>query len=163
MRIWSLHPKYLDARGLVALWREGLLAQAVLQGRTNGYLRHPQLRRFQEHSSPVGLIAAYLRVVHEEAARRGYRFAAKKVSRSRAPNHLSVTRGQLQFEWHHLMEKLRTRDPKWAARLAPRTTPQPHPLFRVVRGDVAAWEKGERPLPRADRKDRAVGARARPA
>jgi hypothetical protein len=29
-RIWSLHPKYLDARGLVALWREGLLAQAVL-------------------------------------------------------------------------------------------------------------------------------------
>jgi len=25
MRLWTLHPKYLDARGLVALWREGLL------------------------------------------------------------------------------------------------------------------------------------------
>ncbi|HEU5178767.1 MAG TPA: pyrimidine dimer DNA glycosylase/endonuclease V, partial [Burkholderiales bacterium] len=32
MRLWSLHPKYLDARGLVALWREALLAQAVLRG-----------------------------------------------------------------------------------------------------------------------------------
>jgi carboxyl-terminal processing protease len=29
MRLWSLHPKYLDAQGLVALWREALLAKAV--------------------------------------------------------------------------------------------------------------------------------------
>jgi hypothetical protein len=28
---------------LVAVWREGLLAQAVLQGKTNGYKNHPQL------------------------------------------------------------------------------------------------------------------------
>lgn len=32
MRLWSLHPSYLDAVGLVALWREGLLARKVLQG-----------------------------------------------------------------------------------------------------------------------------------
>ena len=36
MRLWSLHPRYLDAKGLVALWREGLLAQAVLKGQTKG-------------------------------------------------------------------------------------------------------------------------------
>ena len=37
MRLWSLRPKYLDSQGLVALWREGLLAQAVLRGKTRGY------------------------------------------------------------------------------------------------------------------------------
>jgi hypothetical protein len=31
MRIWSLHPKYLDSKGLVALWRESLLAKNVLR------------------------------------------------------------------------------------------------------------------------------------
>lgn len=37
MRLWTLHPKYLDPKGLVALWRETLLAQRVLAGRTRGY------------------------------------------------------------------------------------------------------------------------------
>ena len=32
MRLWSLHPCYLDPAGLVAVWREGLLARAVLRG-----------------------------------------------------------------------------------------------------------------------------------
>ena len=27
MRIWTLHPEYLDGRGLTALWRETLLAR----------------------------------------------------------------------------------------------------------------------------------------
>lgn len=161
MRIWSLHPKYLDARGLVALWREGLLAQAVLRGETTGYRHHPQLRRFQEQSSPLGLIAEYLRVVHGEAMNRGYRFSAGKISRSRTPRQLAVTRGQLQFEWRHLMEKLRTRDPERRARLATLNAPQAHPLFRLVRGDVAPWEKAavppHKPLRQARRKRRAAG------
>jgi hypothetical protein len=106
VRIWSLHPKYLDARGLVALWREGLLTQAVLTGKTKGYVHRPQLRRFQEQSSPIGYIAEYLRGVHREAVNRGYLFVAAKISRSRARGCLTVTRGQLEFEWHHLMEKL---------------------------------------------------------
>jgi len=160
VRIWSLHPKYLDARGLVALWREGLLAQAVLKGETNGYTRHPQLLRFRERSSPVGFIAEYLRGVHEEAVNRGYQFAVAKISRSRAPGHLAVTRGQLEFEWHHLMEKLRVRDPEWLSRLSTVKTPKPHSLFRVVRGDVAQWEKGasppNKPLQRTRRKRRAA-------
>ena len=41
MRLWTLHPQYLDPRGLVALWREALLAQKVLLGRTRGYRAHP--------------------------------------------------------------------------------------------------------------------------
>jgi Pyrimidine dimer DNA glycosylase len=47
MRIWSLHPQYLDRQGLTAAWREGLLAQKVLTGTTKGYRNHPQLRRFR--------------------------------------------------------------------------------------------------------------------
>jgi hypothetical protein len=47
MRIWSIHPKYLDIKGLVALWREALLAKHVLEGRTKGYRNHPQLDRFK--------------------------------------------------------------------------------------------------------------------
>ena len=158
MRIWSLHPSYLDARGLVALWREALLAQAVLRGETTGYTRHPQLLRFQERSSPAGSMAEYLRGVHAEAVARGYRFAAAKIGRSRAPGRLTVARGQLEFEWHHLLEKLRLRDPQRRARLARLRTPRPHPLFRVVRGDVAPWEKGAlppgEPLPSMRRKRR---------
>lgn len=142
MRIWSLHPKYLDAHGLVALWREGLLAQAVLSGRTKGYTRHPQLTRFQQRHSPVGYIAEYLRIVHDEATTRGYHFDGRKISRSRASGKLDVSRGQLQYEWSHLMEKLKARNPRWKAQLESVKLPEQHPLFRVHRGGVAEWEKG---------------------
>lgn len=47
MRLWSLHSRYLDSRGLVALWRESLRAQKVLMGDTIGYRHHPQLDRFR--------------------------------------------------------------------------------------------------------------------
>jgi hypothetical protein len=142
MRIWSLHPKYLDARGLAALWREALLAQAVLTGATQGYLHHPQLVRFREQRTPLGFIAEYLRAVHGEAANRGYRFAAARIARASTRGRLTVTRGQLAFEWRHLLAKLKTRDPELHAQLAIVKAPQAHPLFRVVRGGVAPWEKG---------------------
>jgi hypothetical protein len=141
MRIWSLHPQYLDARGLVALWREALLAQAVLRGRTKGYLHHPQLLRFRAETAPVGFIAAYLRAVHDEAAMRGYGFAADKITRTQATGRLVVTRGQLEYEWRHLLQKLSARAPERFARLASVKRPRAHPLFQVVRGDVADWEK----------------------
>jgi hypothetical protein len=144
LRLWSLHPKYLDSRGLVALWREALLAQAVLRGRTRGYRHHPQLARFREQPSPAGCIAAYLRTVHAEAAARGYRFAARKIGRACTTVRVPVTRGQLQFEWRHLMAKLRTRDPQRRRRLAAVRKPLAHPLFRAVPGHVAPWERGQR-------------------
>lgn len=145
MRLWSLHPKYLDAAGLVALWREGLLAQAVLRGATRGYTRHPQLQRFREASAPVASVAAYLRAVHHEASVRGYRFDASKLARARGIPKLSVTDGQLALEWRHLLRKLRTRSPQRYRELRRITTPAPHPLFEVVAGGTAAWERASHP------------------
>jgi len=147
VRLWSLHPKYLDAKGLVALWREALLAQAVLRGKTKGYRQHPQLLRFRASASPVGSVAEYLRIVHAEATTRGYRFVARRIARDRASTSLIVTRGQLELEWRHLLEKLTTRDPERRARFAAVKNPQANPLFRVVRGGVAEWERAL-PTPR---------------
>lgn len=140
MRLWSLHPQYLDAKGLVALWREGLLAQAVLLGRTRGYRHHPQLARFLATPAPAKHIAAYLRQVHAEASRRGYRFDAAKIGSGGRVAPLRVTRGQLEFEWRHLGRKLKSRAPSVRAQLAAVRRPRPHPLFRVVAGGVADWE-----------------------
>jgi hypothetical protein len=140
LRLWSLHPRYLDAKGLVALWREALLAQAVLRGETRGYRHHPQLDRFRDAGSPVGAIAAYLRAVHAEAARRGYRFDRKKIGRGRSVSRIAATRGQLDYEWKRLRAKLRARDPSRLAALKSIKRPAPHPLFRVVAGGIADWE-----------------------
>ena len=144
MRLWSLHPKYFDARGLVAVWREGLLAQAVLSGRTKGYRHHPQLQRFRVQSSPLGAIADYLRGVHAESIKRGYVFAAQKISPARGSGPIAVTRGQVEHEWLHLMMKLARRDPKTYTRLKAVRRPQAHPTLRIVPGNVEPWEKGER-------------------
>src|SRR5262249_30309476 len=106
MRLWSLHPKYLDARGLVALWRDALLAQKVLRGETHGYRHHPQLIRFRTQTSHVGAIVEYLRAVHVESLARGYRFEVGKIGRRRRTRAIGVTRGQIRHEWRHLMAKL---------------------------------------------------------
>lgn len=176
MRLWSLHPGYLDAKGLVACWREALLAQAVLAGRTKGYTRHPQLERFRDTPEPLAAIGAYLAAIAEEATRRGYHFDATRILEPPAtaadpPEHLpfphgavpsappsptpvptpasgghaclDVTTGQLALERRHLLAKLRRRSPSDVARLerveADRV--DPHPMFRVVEGGVAAWER----------------------
>ncbi|TXT39165.1 MAG: hypothetical protein FD138_148 [Planctomycetota bacterium] len=140
MRLWTLHPKHLDARGLVALWREGLLAQAVLNGQTRGYTRHPQLIRFQESKSPRAAIAEYLRAVHAESLRRGYHFDVSKIGSGKSILPIKVTRGQLDYEWEHLRAKVQRRDPQWWEQIQSLKRPQPHPLFRIVPGPVAAWE-----------------------
>ncbi len=145
MRLWSLHPKYLDARGLVALWREALLAQAVLRGETTGYRYHPQLERFRAQCAPLGAIADYLREVYEEAVRRGYRFAPDKIGPAGGSGFITVTRGQLEYERCHLMTKLAIRDPQAFNQLEHIRRLQPHPLFRIVRGGIEKWEKRTAP------------------
>ena len=139
MRLWSLHPSYLDAKGLVALWREALLAQAVLGGHTRGYRHHPQLARFREHG--VASVATYLRAVHQEAARRGYAFDASRIARAKCDVTLDVTRGQMAHEWEHLSRKLARRDPERLRGVERVKRPRAHPLFRIVAGDVAEWER----------------------
>src|ERR1044071_2873546 len=111
MRLWSIHPRHLDAAGLVAVWREGLLARAVLQGRTRGYRHHPQLGRFRESPRPVAAIDSYLLIIYREARKRRYRFDRELPGKGPATRRkIAVTTGQISFEWQHLQKKLRARD-----------------------------------------------------
>jgi hypothetical protein len=142
MRLWSLHPQYLDPKGLIALWREGLLAQAVLARKTRGYRHHPQLVRFLQSSAPTTYVAVYLQQVHAEATRRGYHFDVRKIGRGGDIEQLLVTNGQLRHEWVHLSGKLKKRSPTWLGQLPTVELPEPHPLFRVVDGGIAEWEVG---------------------
>lgn len=142
MRLWSLHPKYLDAPGLVALWREALLAQAVLRCETKGYRSHPQLHRFRDESTPVRFITTYLQHVHFEAVIRGCRFDGSESPPDRASTQIEVPTGQLEFEWLHLAEKLRKWNPECYAIQRATVLPVLHPLFRVVPGEVTPWERG---------------------
>ena len=111
MRLWSLHPQYLDPQGLVALWREALLAQAVLRGKTIGYRHHPQLDRFRSQTAPLSTMNAYLSAVHAEASARGYSFDKSKVGPVRRRTPIPVSSGQLAYEWEHLLAKLSARNP----------------------------------------------------
>lgn len=148
VRIWSLHPSLLDRQGLVACWRESLLAQAVLLGRTRGYTRHPQLQRFREHPAPVTAIASYLRGLHQEALERGYRFDASRISEALPEEtsgvlRIKVSTGQLEFEWTHLQAKLALRSPQLQASTTTPPSPVPtHPLLTPVPGAVEDWERG---------------------
>jgi Pyrimidine dimer DNA glycosylase len=141
MRLWTLHPKYLDAAGLVALWREGLLAQKVLHNETLGYRAHPQLVRFKNHDDSPTLIAAYLHAVCEEATARGYNFDREKIRARRSRKKITATRGQLWYEWRHLRKKLEARSPGKFAEIDRVLRPSAHPIFSIVAGDVETWEK----------------------
>ncbi|HIT76725.1 MAG TPA: hypothetical protein IAA98_14180 [Candidatus Avipropionibacterium avicola] len=141
MRLWSLHPRHLDRQGLVAGWREALLAQAVLAGDTTGYRNHPQLERFRAQDDPLGAIGDYLCGLHEEATARGYHFDRTRIRRPAGESGaLAVTSGQIAHEWSHLGAKLADRSPDDAQRLR-RAQPECHPLFHVVDGPIEAWER----------------------
>jgi hypothetical protein len=144
VRLWSLHPQYLDRQALVACWREALLAQAVLAGRTRGYRHHPQLRRLAAQPDPVASVAAYLQALAAEADRRGYRFDRTRIDvvpadRASVPR-VPVTDGQLAYEWQHLLTKVGARNPHLLEGLTAVASPEPHPLFTVVAGDMEEWE-----------------------
>jgi hypothetical protein len=141
MRLWTVHPKHLDARGLVALWREALLAQAVLRGQTRGYRHHPQLVRFRAAPDPLAAITAYLHAVADETAARGYRFDRRRIHAPATALTMEETQGQLDHEWAHLLRKLQVRDPPRHRALRALDTAEPHPCFRIVPGRVRDWEK----------------------
>ena len=140
MRLWTIHPRYLDTKGLLAVWREGLLAQTVLQNKTKGYRNHPQLKRFSASSNALGAIADYLRVISTEAEARGYQFNTDKIGSVEFIGQIPCTRGQLLYEWSHLRKKLQQRDPNRYRELERVEEPEPHPLFAIVEGDVEDWE-----------------------
>jgi hypothetical protein len=131
----------LDAKGLVALWREALLARAVLTGQTFGYRHHPQLVRFRAASDPLAAINTYLAGVADEARVRGYHFDRRKIRGRRTHPKITETRGQLLTEWDYLLKKLENRAPDLARLWQALPQPSAHGLFRVVDGPVREWEK----------------------
>jgi hypothetical protein len=141
MRLWSIHPSYLDSKGLVALWREGLLARKVLEGKTKGYKNHPQLLRFKAAKDPMKAIDAYLKAVAEEAKERGYNFDTSKILSVRTSPILTVTDGQMAHEMLHLSGKLTVRDPERLKSLSRKGSVKAHPLFQIIPGEVEDWEK----------------------
>lgn len=148
MRIWSIHPSYLDTKGLVACWRESLLAQEVLKGNTKGYKNHPQLQRFKESDNPIGFIGAYLVTIAQEGFKIGYHFKEEKIFRPLIGKQLEVTKGQLQFEFEHLYKKLIERKSGKAMDVrrilfqdCVMKSEYANPIFKVIDGQVESWEK----------------------
>ncbi len=140
MRIWSIHPRYLDTKGLVALWREALLAKYVMEGKTKGYKNHPQLIRFETGKKPFDSINQYLSVVYKEAVNRGYNFDKNKVQWSFKPVELTVTKGQIKYETIHLKKKLKLRDISKYNDLITQKEILAHPLFKIIDGEIEDWE-----------------------
>jgi len=137
MRLWSIHPKYLDSKGLVALWRESLLAKRVLEGKTFGYKQHPQLERFRHNS--MSLINSYLLYVNEEAKERGYNFDRSKIGKL-GREKITVTEGQILYEFQHLKNKLKIRNSEKYEALLKVHIVESHPVFTILKGPVEKWE-----------------------
>ena len=145
MRLWSIHPQYLDRQGLLACWRESLLAKAVLEGKTKGYTNHPQLIRLKDSGKPIVAVKLYLDWLADEADHRRYHFDRNKIRHGKKVEFLDkpilVSTGQLEYEWDHLLAKVKTRDPKWYQQLQKNNIISPHPLFNIWTGDIESWER----------------------
>ena len=143
MRLWTLHPKYLDPQGLVALWREALLARAVLSDETRGYKNHPQLDRFKSQKDPCLAINAYLIGIFEESLSRGYSFNQSKIEPVKDVLQIEATSEQVNFEWRHLLGKLSSRNPLIYERWQNVFDLDPHSLFHIIPGEIESWERGQ--------------------
>lgn len=142
MRIWSVDPGFLDPKGLVACWRETLLARKVLKGETRGYRNHPQLERFKILPDPLCFLDWYLQTLFEESLRRGYHFDESKFLKRENREKIPLNQDQLQWEWNHLGEKLQLRDPLFYQKWQQKKTALANPVFKLQEGPVESWEKG---------------------
>jgi len=140
LRLWSIHPCYLDSKGLVALWRETLLAQKVLLGKTKGYKEHPQLFRFKNLDDPIKAISCYLHSIADEADSRKYKFNRNKIIKNDECTQIQVTERQIDYEFNHLLKKLKIRDVNRYNELKTLNRIDTHPLFSRIDGDIEEWE-----------------------
>lgn len=140
MRIWSLHPSLLDTKGLVALWRETLLAKHVLEGKTKGYTNHPQLNRFKATENPIFAINYYLSEVQKEAEKRGYNFNKNKIDWNFKLIQIKVNDKQVEYEFRHLLKKLEIRDIQKFENLKNIKKIKLHPMFKEIKGEIEDWE-----------------------
>jgi len=143
LRLWSISPRYLDSVGLVALWRESLLALRVLEGLTRGYRNHPQLARFKQCSNPLKAINTYLYYVWIEGRRRDFSFREDRIRRDMVDTSLKipVSEGQLKYEVWHLLRKVFNRNPAWFNYLLQLSCFDPNPLFYPTPGGIELWER----------------------
>ena len=142
MRLWSIHPKYLDSKGLVALWREALLAQKVLEEKTQGYRNHPQLTRFKLYKKPLEAIGSFLNYIYKEGTRRGYNFNKNKILfEGCLRGIIEVSDEQINYEFKHLIKKLEKRDLILNKQLIKLRNIEPNPLFKIIKGKIELWEK----------------------
>jgi len=102
MRLWSIHPVYVDSKGLVAVWREALLAKAVLEGKTMGYKNHPQLTRFRDSEYTIDCINRYLSHIYDESVKRGYNFDRRKIDPISHSMMFTVTNKQIEYEKRYI-------------------------------------------------------------
>jgi hypothetical protein len=140
MRLWSIHPQQLDHVALVAVWREGLLAKKVLEGKTKGYTNHPQLDRFKSAENPLNAINNYLHEIVDEADRRGYHFNRSKLVSRVNYSPIPLTNGQLDYEWQHHLRKSKIRTPQHYKKIKPENA-KAHPLFTLQNGPIQPWER----------------------
>jgi hypothetical protein len=115
-----------------------------LAGATKGYRHHPQLDRFRQSGHPSRAIASYLWSVADEAKERGYVFDVSKIAMRRGTVTIPVTNGQLAYEFTHLKQKLRQRDPKRLQLVSKRESLKVNSMFKAVDGPIAPWERTRR-------------------
>lgn len=139
MRLWTIHPSHLDRAGLLACWREGLLARRVRASTVPiGYANHPQLHRWPD----VATLDAYLHGLVDEAEVRGYRFDRTKLGARINTSPIPVSTGQVDFEAGRLVSKMWARGGRPRAPLSPGAI-QVHPIFTIYSSDkVEEWERG---------------------
>ncbi len=143
MRVWTIHPRYLDTKGLVAAWREGLLAQKVLEGETKGYKNHPQLLRFKRKEKCLVLIGKYLFGIYAEAVERKYKFDQSKIKyyKEDETESIEVTSRQIEYEFELLKWKLEKRDSVKYYSIMNIRDPQINGVFTKIDGNIEDWEK----------------------
>lgn len=143
MRLWSIKLEYLDAKGLVALWREALLAKKVLEKKTIGYKNHPQLIRFRSSENALKAINTYLYYIYNEARKRNYSFDKSKIEFDLIDEKMKipVTQGQLDYELLLLKNKVEKRSLKDFERINKIKNAEPNELFKSIDGGVEKWER----------------------
>jgi len=134
MRLWSIHPEYLDSIGLVALWRESLLAQKVLKSETQSHKNHPQLKKFKACPHPQYAIANYLVEIWKESQRRGYNFNKEKIRHTKIVEKIPITQSELKCEFDLLRERLKKRTPSKYQNLLSVKEIECNPIFKITEG-----------------------------
>lgn len=159
MRLWTIHPSFLDQKGLCGLWRETLVGlKALEKGPGAPWYNHPQLARFKVYPNGLAMLAEYAEHVLDEGHKRGYNFNTAllepylELYEMNFDGCIMVTKGQFDYEVEHFIRKLASRDEMryqlYMEKMGPRSLYQPkievfvpNPVFRIVDGPIEVWEK----------------------